>query len=91
MLRAELLRILVCPENQSALEPASSDLVARVNRAITARSIKNRAGQVLERPLAGGLVRADRAVLYPIIDEIPMMLVDEGILLDQPNLAGEPV
>jgi uncharacterized protein len=89
MLRAELLRILVCPENQSALEPASSDLVARINRAIAARAVKNKSGQTLERPLAGGLVRADRAVLYAIIDEIPMMLVDEGILLDQPGLAGE--
>ena len=26
-------------------------------------------------------------MLYPIVDEIPMMLVDEGILLDQPALA----
>jgi len=89
MLRAELLRILVCPENQSALEPASSDLIARINRAIAARAVKNKSGQTLERPLAGGLVRADRAVLYAIIDEIPMMLVDEGILLDQTSLAGE--
>jgi uncharacterized protein YbaR (Trm112 family) len=38
---------------------------------------------VLETPLDGGLVRADGQVLYPIIDRIPVLLVDEGILLAQ--------
>ncbi len=89
MIRAELLKILVCPENQSRLTVASNELMARVNGAIARRQLKNRADQTLEQPLAGGLVRADQAVLYPILDEIPMMLVDEGILLDQPGLAGE--
>ena len=86
MISAELLKILVCPENQSSLNVASSELLARLNRAIASGKVNNRAGQKLERPLGGGLLRQDERVLYPIVDEIPMLLVDEGILLDQPAL-----
>jgi len=88
MIHADLLKILVCPENQASLTVASSDLIARVNGAIARGALKNKADATLQRPLSGGLVRADQAVLYPIIDEIPMMLVDEGIPLDQEPLRG---
>lgn len=87
MISAELLKILVCPENQSSLNVASTELLARLNRAIATGKLNNRAGQKVERPLGAGLLRQDERVLYPIVDEIPMLLVDEGILLDQPSLA----
>ena len=88
MIRADLLEILVCPADQSQLSVASNELIAQLNQAIRLRQLKNRADHVLERPLDGGLIRADRTLLYPIIDEIPMMLVDEAIPLDQPALAS---
>jgi uncharacterized protein YbaR (Trm112 family) len=31
----------------------------------------------------GGLVRADNKILYPIREDIPVMLIDEGIPLEQ--------
>jgi uncharacterized protein len=34
-------------------------------------------------PLDGGLVRADQKILYPIRENIPVMLIDEGIPLEQ--------
>jgi uncharacterized protein len=86
MIRQELARILVCPENRTPLDFASKELIAKLNRAIAAGQLKNRAGQKIEKPLVGGLVRADRDVLYAVVDDIPMMLIDEGILLDQPGL-----
>ncbi len=86
MIRTDLLDILVCPDDQSALSVASTELIAQLNRAIGRRQLKNKAGQVLERSFDGGLVRADRSLLYPIVDQIPMMLVDEAIPLDQPAL-----
>lgn len=88
MLRPELLRLLVCPENQAPLEFADRELLARINNAIAAGRLVNRAGQPLATALDGGLVRADGVVLYPVVDDIPMMLVDEGVLLDQPSLRG---
>lgn len=86
MVRPEVLKTFVCPEDRTALEVASTELVAKINQAIAAGSLANRAGAQLERPLEGGLVREDGSVLYPIIDEIPMLLVDEGIPLDQPAI-----
>jgi len=86
MIRPELLKMLVCPEDRTSVSVASSELMAKLNRAIAAGRLANKAGRKVETPLDGGLVRADRAVLYPIVDEIPMMLVDEGIPLDQPAL-----
>ena len=86
MIRPELLKMLVCPENRTPLEVASSELMAKINRAVAAGRLTNKAGRKVEKPLDAGLVRADRAVLYPIVDEIPLMLVDEAIPLDQPAI-----
>jgi uncharacterized protein len=83
MIRSELLKILVCPETQSPLSLASSELIAALNGALARGQLKNKAGQKIEKPMGGGLVRADQKLLYPIVDDIPMMLVDEAILLDQ--------
>lgn len=86
MIGNELLKMLVCPENQSPLALASTEVIAQLNRAIALGQLRNRAGQKLEKLLSGGLVRADRTMLYPIVDEIPMMLVDEAIPLNQAGL-----
>ena len=45
--------------------------------------MKNQAGRPVEQPLAGGLVRTDDALLYPIVDDIPVLLADEAIPLGQ--------
>ena len=81
MIRPELLKMLVCPETRSELSVAPTDLIARLNQAIASGQLSNKAGEKLERKLDGGLLRADGSVLYPIIDDIPMLLVDEGIPL----------
>lgn len=84
MLNKEFIALMRCPENRSALALADAGLVAEVNKAISAGRLKNRAGVILGDRLAGGLIRQDHAVLYPINrDEIPILLLDEGILLNQ--------
>lgn len=83
MIHPELLEILVCPENKTAVRLADADLVARANAAIEARKLTNRAGAVVEGKLDGGLVREDGAYMYPIRDDIPVMLIDEAIPLAQ--------
>ena len=81
MITPELLAMLRCPEDRSRLTAADAELLARLNSAVASGRLKNRAGQTIEKPLDGALVRADGQVAYPIIDEIPILLVDEGIRL----------
>jgi uncharacterized protein YbaR (Trm112 family) len=87
MIRADLLKLLVCPETRSPLSAASDELIARLNAAIARGQVKNRAERPVQKPLSGGLVRDDQALLYPIVDEIPLLLADEAIPLGQAALA----
>ncbi len=83
MVDQELLDILVCPENKSAVKLASDDVVEKINDAIQAKSLKNRAGEKIEEAIDAGLLREDGAYLYAIRDDIPIMLIDESIPMDQ--------
>jgi uncharacterized protein YbaR (Trm112 family) len=86
MVDAELLKILVCPEDKTPVSVASDDVIARANGAIEGKTLKNRQGEVIEENIDGGLIREDQAYMYPIRDDIPIMLIDEAIPMDQ--LAG---
>jgi len=83
MIDREMPTFLVCPVDRTPLSPASDQLVAQVNRAIVAGRVKNRAGQPVERPIDGGLLRTDKTFLYPILNGIPLLLADEAISLAQ--------
>ena len=83
MIDQPLLEILVCPENQTALAAAEPAVLARLNYAIAEGQVRNRGGQTVKEPLRAGLVREDKTLLYPIVDGIPVMLIDEAIALAQ--------
>ena len=82
MIDKDLLDILVCPENRTRLELADDALVEKLNRAISAGGVQNRAGEPVAEPVEGGLVREDGTLLYPIRDGIPVLLIDEAIPLE---------
>jgi uncharacterized protein len=82
MLSADFLSLLCCPEDHTPLKPADDELVARLNASIEAGKLKNRGGQTLSKQLDGALVRSDGRIAYPIVDEIPVLLIDEGISLE---------
>jgi len=88
MIDKDLLKILVCPENRTPLCLADKSLVDRLNRAAAAGRLKNRVGQPVLSPLEAGLVREDGALFYPIIDGIPVLLIDEAIPLDPAQKPG---
>lgn len=83
MIQRELLDLLQCPETRSPLHLADDSLVARINAAIAGGTLKNRAGESVGTPLSGGLLPESGKMLYPIVDDLPIMLVDEAIPLDQ--------
>jgi uncharacterized protein YbaR (Trm112 family) len=78
-----LLSILCCPVTHKGLMMAKSDLIAKVNTAITAGSLENRDGQTLSGALKEALVTDDGKILYPVNDGIPVLLEGESVTLDQ--------
>jgi len=81
MIDAELLKILCCPETYESLKCAEPALIEKLNQQISAGQLRNRGGQIVPEKIDGGLVRADGKFLYPIRQEIPIMLIDEAIPL----------
>jgi uncharacterized protein YbaR (Trm112 family) len=75
----ELLAILCCPETKQDVTLASEALIATLNARVQQGSLKNKAGQLVKEALDGGLLRADKKILYPIREDIPVMLIEEGI------------
>jgi uncharacterized protein len=79
----DLLAILCCPETKLDVTLADDALISKLNDAISRGQLKNKAQKPVAELLDGGLIRADRKILYPIREEIPVMLIEEGIPLDQ--------
>lgn len=83
MLDEALLAVIVCPETKQDLEAAGPDLVGRINSLIEKGELLSRSRQKITEPIDGGLVRkGDRKYLYPVRDDIPVLLVDESIPLE---------
>jgi uncharacterized protein YbaR (Trm112 family) len=78
-----LLDILLCPDSKQSLTLAEPALLETLNQRIRQGTLKNRAGIVVSDPIDGGLVREDRRYLYVIRDDIPVMLIDEAIPLQE--------
>jgi uncharacterized protein len=79
MLAQSLLEILRCPQSRTRLRLAEAGVVARLNQAVAAGTLTNVAGERVERPLDGGLIREAGDLVYPILDQIPVLLPDEAI------------
>jgi uncharacterized protein YbaR (Trm112 family) len=77
----ELLDMLCCPETKQDVSLADAGLIEGINRKIGAGAVKNRGGEILKEKLDSGLIRADRKYLYPVREDIPIMLIDEAIPL----------
>ena len=82
MIDPKLLDILVCPETMQALRLADGETVDRLNRAVQERELRNQGGNRIKNRIEEGLVREDGKVLYPVWNDIPVMLLDEAIRLD---------
>jgi len=82
MIAKELLEILACPETRQPLRLAGEKELTAVNARIRAGGLRNRGSEEVTEPLEAGLVREDGKVLYPVLEDIPILLVEEGIELE---------
>ena len=81
MLDPDLLKIMCCPETHQPIALAEPSLIEKLNQQIAVGQLQNRAGQPVKEPIDSGLVREDERFLYPIRQNIPVMLIDEAIPL----------
>jgi uncharacterized protein YbaR (Trm112 family) len=88
MISNDLLEILCCPDTHQDLELLTGETIERINAKIRDGAVKNRAGDPVETPIDSGLLRADRQILYPVREDIPVLLVEEGIPFDQFEVKG---
>ncbi len=79
MVDKELLDILCCPETKQDLEVVDQETIDKINQMIKKGEIKNRGGDLVKDPIDAGLLREDHKYLYPIREDIPIMLIDEAI------------
>ena len=73
--------MLCCPETKQSLTLADAILVERLNQQIAAQKLQNRAGEFVKSKVEGGLVRADGKYVYPVLQGVPILLVEEAIPL----------
>jgi uncharacterized protein YbaR (Trm112 family) len=78
----DLLDILRCPEGGKSLRLAPSGLIQELEGRRTTGRLINRGGKRIDEPLTAGLVREDGLVFYPVRGGIPILLIDESIILD---------
>ena len=83
MIDMELVRILCCPETKQSVVLADSGLVNKLNEAVGRGGLRNKGNKPVSEQMEGGLIRADQSILYPIREGIPVMLIEEGIPLNQ--------
>ena len=75
----KLLEILCCPVSKTPLIRLSGNQLEALNVAIRAREIQTIQGDVLEQELDEALITEDLKVMYPVIDNIPILLEEKGI------------
>ena len=85
MVDKELLSILACPQSQQPLKHASQEVLDRLNASISKVTLTNSKGSVVTEPLLEALVTKEGSILYPVRENIPVMLIDESI-----SIAGVP-
>ncbi len=77
----DLLAILCCPETKEPVALISDEEVQRINEKIGRGEIKRRNGETETEKIDGGLLRQDGKYLYAIRDDIPVMLIDEALVM----------
>ena len=82
MVDQELLDMLCCPETKEDVSLAEAGLIEALNRKVEAGQLLNRGGEIVKEKMDSGLIRADKRYLYPIREDIPIMLIDEAIPLE---------
>lgn len=75
----KLLEILCCPLSKTPLTRLSFARLEKLNTAIRAGEVQTVRGEVVEQVLKEALITEDAKVIYPVINNIPILLEGKGI------------
>ena len=75
----KLLEILCCPVSKTPLTVLGRQKLEKLNSAIAAGEALYVGGDKVAEPLQEGLITEDGKVIYPVQDDIPILLEEKGI------------
>ena len=75
----KLLEILCCPVSKTPLRHLEKSRLDKLNRAIEAGEVQYVGGEPVTAALAEALITEDSKVIYPVEDDIPVLLEHRGI------------
>lgn len=80
MIAPELLEVLCCPADRTAVRLANPTELEALNARIES-GVRNNGGTAVTEKLEAAIIRVDGTFAYPVREEIPVMLIDEAIPL----------
>lgn len=75
----KLLEILCCPVSKTPLIALGQRKLEKLNQAISLGEALYVGGETVKEPLTEGLITEDGKVIYPVQDDIPILLEEKGI------------
>ena len=75
----KLLEILCCPISKVPLIRLPASKLDKLNRAIADGEVQTVDGDSVNEPLNDALITEDSKVIYPVTDNIPILLGEKGI------------
>jgi uncharacterized protein YbaR (Trm112 family) len=75
----KLLEILCCPLSKNPLSRLERSRLEKLNQAIAAGEVVQVDGDAVDQALREALITEDGKVVYPVIDDIPILLSERGI------------
>ena len=82
-MKKELLSIICCPISKQSLSFVTRKKLDELNKAINEGLIKTNEGNILNENITDALITDNGMIIYPIKDNIPVLLENKSIHLDQ--------
>ncbi len=77
-----MVSILACPENLTPVRLATDAEIGTINARIAAGQLKDRAGATVRNPIDAALIREDSRIAYRFDGSVPVMVIEQGLVLD---------
>ena len=79
----KILKLICYPSSKKQLKILNEESLANLNQAISAGLIKNNQGKILKDEIEQALITEDYELAYIVRDDIPVLLENESIKMNQ--------